>query len=319
MRSKHTRKASAKRFYCKADCITSVIIFVTVLNAAVLYFGPLHEWKYVGEHVQKIDNSNSFSRFQTTHADANAKGSLTIENKDPFKSLPDDKIKPPHEDRSDKPCWTNFDFGMLNAWNNTAEAFCSHRAVVQPSGTSSNALGSSAADAGWLRCRVRSDWLLPTATAPHTMCDGANIVLDLALLFTASCLPSRPGYNCGRPYIWHIFAPGALRANCHRTARFAPGQFPKDHLRDMFAAFRGAGELADPVGPAFDLAPVVLVVARERGEHASIAGASADLLSMFATLHVAGIIDGPAGGRAGLEDVQVLLPMLVFLVGRIVT
>ena len=208
--------------------------------------------------------------------------------------------------RSDKVCRAHFDFEMLSAWNATAEYFCSSSASDKSAGASRlGASGANGGDAGWLRCRVRTDPFLPSATAPQTMCDGANIVLDLALLFVASCLPSRRGHGCGSPYIWHLFAPGALAANCSKTAHFVPERFPRDHLRDMFAAFRGAGERPEPAAAAVDLAPVVLVVTRERGEHADLQHAVADLLSMFATLHVTGVIDGEAGGREGLEDVQV--------------
>ena len=144
---------------------------------------------------------------------------------------------------------------------------------------------------------------------PHTLCDGANIILDIDKLRPSGCLPSRAGYKCGPPEIWHSFAGGALSANCARTGAFRPDQFPKDHLRDMFAAFAGVGEAnySLPGADLVDLAPVVLVVTRERTEHANFFHASTDFLNMFITLHVAGVIDGATGERRGLEDVQVLL------------
>ena len=66
---------------------------------------------------------------------------------------------------SDLHCWNRFDFGMLDAWNASASVFC------RPSNDSIliDDLRSGIHDAGWLRCRVRIDPLLPPATAPHTM------------------------------------------------------------------------------------------------------------------------------------------------------
>ena len=201
--------------------------------------------------------------------------------------------------KSDSNCWAHFDFGMLDEWNRTATNFCSPL---------------SGPDSGWLRCRVYVHPYLPSATAPHTFCDGANIVLDLAKLNLTECLLSRPGYQCEPPAIWYSYAAGALSANCSRTAAFRPDKFPGDHLRDMFAGFRSAAELAeardgatadDAAAPPVDLAPVVLLVTRERTEHANMFHATTDFLNMFIALHMAGVIDGVAGSRRGLHDVQV--------------
>ena len=188
---------------------------------------------------------------------------------------------------------------MLNAWDRHIANFCSP--VLGP-------------DSGWLRCRVHVHPLLPPATAPHTFCDGANVVLDLTKLDLIECLVSRPGYGCEPPAIWYSYAAGALSANCSRTAAFRPDKFPGDHLRDMFAGFRSAAELAEPrdgataddaAAPPVDLAPVVLLVTRERTEHANMFHATTDFLNMFIALHMAGVIDGVAGSRRGLHDVQV--------------
>ena len=205
--------------------------------------------------------------------------------------------------KSDKNCWNHFDFGMLEDWDQQASTFCG-------TGTGySVPTHGSAHDPAWLRCRVHVDSHLPPKTVPHTLCDGANIILDIDKLRPSGCLPSRAGYKCGPPEIWHSFAGGALSANCARTGAFRPDQFPKDHLRDMFAAFAGVGEAnySLPGADLVDLAPVVLVVTRERTEHANFFHASTDFLNMFITLHVAGVIDGATGERRGLEDVQVLL------------
>jgi hypothetical protein len=52
---------------------------------------------------------------------------------------------------------------------------------------------------------------------------------------------------------------------------------------------------------------VVLLIAREREEHANPFHATTDFLNAFFALHVAGVIDGLSGSRAGMERVQVLL------------
>ena len=51
----------------------------------------------------------------------------------------------------------------------------------------------------------------------------------------------------------------------------------------------------------------MLVLAREREEHANPFHATTDFLNAFFALHVAGVVDGVAGSRAGVERVQVLL------------
>ena len=155
--------------------------------------------------------------------------------------------------QEDENCWNHFDFGMLNAWNSTIATFCE----APPSSIASED------SVGWLRCRVQIDEHLPPPTAPHTMCDGANIVLDLGKMSPTNCLASRLGYMCDEPRIWYSYAPGALSANCSKTAAFTGDKFPNDHLKDMFAAFAGGSDVPAAAAVA---APVVLIAARERGE-----------------------------------------------------
>ena len=64
-------------------------------------------------------------------------------------------------------CWEHFDFGMLELWHREAAMFCGEEGDTTRS---------------WLRCRVTTDGHLPPATAPHTMCDGGNIYLDIQAL-----------------------------------------------------------------------------------------------------------------------------------------
>lgn len=59
--------------------------------------------------------------------------------------------------------------------------------------------------------------------------------------------------------------------------------------------------------PPLSDAAVTLIVTRERSEHANLFHATSDWLNAFITLHVAGVIDGYAGTRAGMERVQLLL------------
>jgi hypothetical protein len=206
----------------------------------------------------------------------------------------------PRQVPSDRNCWNHFDFGMLEEWDRTSSRFCIAENVSR--------VGEGINITSWLRCRVQVDAHLPPKTAPHTMCDGTNIILDTNKLSPTGCLQSRPGYKCGPPEIWHTFAAGALTAWCTRTAEFTDDKFPNDHLKDMFASFQATGDESwISSNDVFDLAPVVLVVTRERTEHANLFHATTDFLNMFATLHVAGVIDGAAAGREGLDDVQVLL------------
>jgi len=228
--------------------------------------------------------------------------------------------------RSNEQCWEHFDFGHLASWGATAALFCGGEggAPDYARGLPASALGeepaaqpSAAADAvapaaggSWLRCRVSVDAHLPPPTGPHTLCDGANVVLDTGRLSPTSCLASRPGYKCDGPPVHWAWGAGALAGACAPdAARFHAGAFPNDHLKDMFAnrtagAPLAAGELAGL--PAAD-APIVLLVARERDEHANAFHATTDLINAFMTLHAAGVIDGPGGARAGMAQVQVLL------------
>jgi EGF domain-specific O-GlcNAc transferase len=205
--------------------------------------------------------------------------------------------------QKDQNCWLHFDFGMLDEWNKTVTSFCDPQTV-------------SESTAGWLRCRVQVDDHLPPATAPHTMCDGTNILLDLAKMSPTNCLASRPGYMCDETPIWYSYTQGALSANCTRTPAFTPDKFPGDHLRDMFASFQGAADAPDPAAPfvagtdgAVDAAaPITLLVARERGEHANLFHASTDFLNILFTLHVTGAIDAARrDNRRGMDSVQLLL------------
>lgn len=149
---------------------------------------------------------------------------------------------------------------------------------------------------------------------PQKFCICTNSLLHRQ---PSLCPRSRPHYKCEPPPVFYHFESGALSASCDRTPFFEANAFPRDHLRDMFASFATstppppsstiASLLPDNHDPA-----VVLVVTRERGEHANLFHTQTDWLNCFFTLHNAGIIDGLAppqskNPRYGMSDVQVLL------------
>jgi hypothetical protein len=244
--------------------------------------------------------------------------------------------------RANEECWRHFDLGFLEAWDATAAVMCAPRAAgdVGPhalgppfvtaggggGGAPAPAPAPAAAGArpppppapaalaaavaggsGWLRCRVTVDSHLPGPTAPHTLCDGANVLLRPALLAPTGCLPSRGGYKCeGAPVHW-LFPRGALGAACAPTAALAPAAFPNDHLKDMFSGWEGFEEGGGGGGVEDAPGEVVLVVARERGEHANLFHATTDWLNAFIALSVAGVVDPVTGGRENMGGVQVLL------------
>jgi hypothetical protein len=81
--------------------------------------------------------------------------------------------------------------------------------------------------------------------------------------------------------------------------------FPRDHLRDLFAGWAGVNEF--PVGATGAEGKAVLIIARERGEHANLFHATSDWLNAFISLSVAGIVDSRSGARRHMGDVQLLL------------
>jgi hypothetical protein len=146
--------------------------------------------------------------------------------------------------RTDGTCWQHFDFGMLQAWDDTAAAFCLPAGVsaesLDAAGSSAGVVAAAAVaasqgsasghaaptrgrrmlanlaqrsprDASWLVCRVTVDNHLPGPTAPHTMCDGANIVWDWGRMTEAHCPVNRPGYKCDGGAVFYHYGPGALQ------------------------------------------------------------------------------------------------------------
>ncbi len=237
--------------------------------------------------------------------------------------------------RVNEECWRHFDLGFLEDWDATAAVMCAPRvgdgawaralgppfsagggppaaaAGVIVGGADAALAAAVAGGGGWLRCRVTVDAHLPGPTAPHTLCDGANVVLRPQLLVPTACLPSRPGYKCDGPPVHWLFPPGALGARCAATGALAPAAFPNDHLKDMFGGWDAAADAGGGAAPgeAAEDAPgeFVLVVARERGEHANLFHATTDWLNAFIALALAGVVDPVTGARGGMHRVQVLL------------
>ena len=247
-----------------------------------------------------------------------------------------------HRSPENGECWEHFDLGALEAWDAAAVMHCIPHEGWAPGAPEEGEIterigaryrsdvdvaGAPPAEAtaiadeylrrnvngegrgGWLRCRVHTDSHLPPATAPHTLCDGANIALDVARLVPTACLPSRPGYKCDGPPIHWTYPEGSLTAACARRPALVPDAFPRDHLRDMFAGWTAvdAGAAWPPAGAVEAPAPVVLVMARERGEHANLFHASSDWLNAFVSLSIAGHVDSRTGARVHMKDVQLLL------------
>jgi hypothetical protein len=203
-------------------------------------------------------------------------------------------------------CEAHFDFGLLREWEALGTELC-------PAGDGP----------GRLRCRVTRDAHLPPATAPHTLCDAHGVVLRPALWTPTQCLAHRSGYGCGPPAIWWALAPGGVASLCAAPAGpLDLERFPRDHLRDVFAAWATADPARDdvaaaaaaalrapetapiPAGGRRAAAPVTLWVARERGEHANLFHATTDMLNAFMALHVASVLDAERDGGTQDEAVR---------------
>lgn len=251
-------------------------------------------------------------------------GSVTPHDNDPFFGSQIDL----DGHRSNDQCWEHFDFGMLEEWDATNAVFCApissdngeeltalQARDLLPPGVALDAVSTQSSlpvnyeRLSWLRCRVTVDSHLPPPTAPHTMCDGANIVFDTNLLQPTQCLDSRSGYKCDGPPVHWRFLRGAFSPSnpngCKLLPQFNPSSFPQDHLRDMFSSFSPTH--SESVLPSASIGKVVLLFARERAEHANPFHATTDFMNAFFSLHLAGVLNGVTGSRDGIEKVQVLL------------
>jgi hypothetical protein len=191
--------------------------------------------------------------------------------------------------KSSNHCWDHFDFGMLEAWDAKAEVFCSPKESAHPQVIAAKQTGSSLsielsntlpADASWLVCRVNRDEHLPPATAPHTMCDGANIAINFGTMRRAACPAFRPGYKCEGDAVFYHYDADTLQGACVRQPNFNQQSFPRDHLMDIFTSFKDSADIsvAEPAE-----APVTIFVTRERGEHGNLYHATTDFMNAFYT------------------------------------
>ena len=238
-----------------------------------------------------------------------------------------------HKSNERGECWSHFDLGSIEAWDSASQMLCAPTEVLTepvtigplysafvgpksgPDGllTISDAALSIAVNgdtrAGWLRCRITSDAHLPPATAPHTLCDGANVVLNVKDLTPTPCLPSRGGYKCEGPNVHWLFPPNSLTARCSVKGgtSLAAENFPRDHLRDLFAGWAGVEAFPNLAATVSASGKAVVIIARERDEHANLFHATSDWLNAFISLSVAGIVDSRSGERTHMADVQILL------------
>ncbi|GAB5353573.1 hypothetical protein AAMO2058_000047200 [Amorphochlora amoebiformis] len=178
--------------------------------------------------------------------------------------------------RSD-PCYNLFDFGLLEIWKAKEKPICkpppsnpSSESPLTPGGIAPSRMPPS-----FLKCRVHTHPRLNRPTAPHTICDGSNIVFDPSKLSPAPCLKHRPNYMCEGGNSYHHFASGAFQANCqvvkgegNQKGGLSLRNFPMDHLRDIFDSWRVTTET--PQRAKISQAPVTLFVSREKGEHVNM-------------------------------------------------
>ena len=206
-------------------------------------------------------------------------------------------------------CWEHYDVGMLELWHEKAAFFCKPSStgnVVQWLRHDSSA--TSDTTPSWLRCRVTVDKHLPPPTAPHTMCDAANIAMDFTKMTPAKCLRFRPGYNCVGPPYFHHYQKGFLRASCRQATAFSLQSFPKDFLRDLFDSFVTEDWNTLQASTQEAPFPVAIVVTRERNEHANLFHTTTDFLNAFFALHMAGLIDARViGDRRSLNHTGVII------------
>ena len=150
-----------------------------------------------------------------------------------------------------------------------------------------------------------------------TMCPCARELLLVASAFCSSLL--------------------SRQANCERSPAFVPEAFPKDHLRDIFSSWTTVGGSA--LRSQFALAPttITVFVTRERyawlegcvamalaaarrmmliafwdtcsrTEHANLFHVMTEMINVYQTLHMAGVVDARRPeDRSNMDDVSLVL------------
>ncbi|KAK2077117.1 hypothetical protein QBZ16_004751 [Prototheca wickerhamii] len=191
-------------------------------------------------------------------------------------------------------CQEHFGSIWLQRWNAVAELDCVPPATPHGAGHASRVI-----------CRRRHDEHMPAASAPHSLCDLENVVIDPSLAPRAPCPRHRPGYMCtSRTY--HRYDPGSFRVRCAwGGGAFNASRYSRDHGRDIFEAVSAGADASEDVTQAPTAASLpTLLVTREIHEHANLYHTLTDLLNAHVTLRVLGwtrwsvllMDDHPAGG-----------------------
>ena len=167
------------------------------------------------------------------------------------------------ETERESKCYKLFDFGVLETWKKAKKELC---------------MPGSDPDDSALTCRVMRHPRLNAPTAPHTICDGRNVILDPKKLTPAKCCRHRPNYMCDGGATYHHYQHGAFKARCALSGgRLDLNNFPADHLKDIFDSFNAVDAWEQK--PAADEArglltradtPVTMMVTREKGEHVNM-------------------------------------------------
>lgn len=162
-------------------------------------------------------------------------------------------------------CYNDYDFGFLNHWRKQKITMCK---------------GPNAQ----LNCFITRNAQIPKAPQPITACEARNIVIDFSKIISAACLKHRPGYMCGKPWVYPNFVKGALQQKCKREKEFTLSQFSRDFGRDIFDSF----EALENEEIQYDdvVKETTIFVTRERGEHCNMFHANTDWFQTFQMLQL---------------------------------
>mmetsp|Transcript_13408 Transcript_13408/g.32878 ORF Transcript_13408/g.32878 Transcript_13408/m.32878 type:complete len:610 (+) Transcript_13408:224-2053(+) len=197
------------------------------------------------------------------------------------------------------PCYRLFDFGFLEHWKEQLRPICTPGegeqsgvpVILTPSDPAPSTLPP-----GGLQCRKTVHPRLNAPTAPHTICDGKNVVFNPRQLTAAKCCKHRPGYMCGGKATYHHYAKGAFQASCNIVDTNPSGRgvnlanFPADHLKDIFDSWEPSNKRAPNTTVAE--AAVTMFVTREKGEHVNMYHTLTDWYMAWQTLRVIGVAPG---------------------------
>jgi Glycosyltransferase 61 len=136
-----------------------------------------------------------------------------------------------------------------------------------------------------LTCRSWTNPFYTSASAPHALCDGRDILIDLSKLSVTNAPKFRSHWHLGKDR-YFAFGDGALRARCKQTSSFRLDALSVDHSRDMFASLQmSSDDLAVPDG-ALVIDEPTLVVTREGDESLNAFHASTDFVNAFMCVQI---------------------------------